>query len=137
MPRLCWCAPRYHQTKLANCVFTYALDEKLRAKGSKVKALVAHPGLSATNLQVTTSNTGGMGGMFTNLLMKASMSPEDGAIGLLMACCSEGVQSGDFYGPPGLTGMAVKLTPEPILTDPTAKKILWEESEKAVGEFVI
>ena len=34
---------RYHQTKLANLVFTYALQQKLEAKGSKVKAIVAHP----------------------------------------------------------------------------------------------
>mmetsp|Transcript_44426 Transcript_44426/g.112413 ORF Transcript_44426/g.112413 Transcript_44426/m.112413 type:complete len:215 (+) Transcript_44426:100-744(+) len=128
---------RYHQTKLANCVFTYALDEKLRAKGSKVKALVAHPGLSSTNLQVTTNNTGGMGGMFTKMIMKMSMSAEDGAIGLLMACCNKEVESGDFYGPSSLAGMAIKLKPEAILTDATAKKTLWEESEKAVGPFVI
>ena len=34
---------RYQQTKLANLVFTYALHEKLLAKNSKVKAIVAHP----------------------------------------------------------------------------------------------
>jgi hypothetical protein len=64
-----------------------------------------------------------------------SMSAEDGAVGLLMACCSEGVESGDFYGPPGFAGMAVKLTPEAMLMDAAAKKLLWEESEKAVGTF--
>lgn len=43
---------RYHQSKLANVVFVRALHEKLQAKGSKVKAVSAHPGLAATDLQV-------------------------------------------------------------------------------------
>lgn len=98
-----------------------------------MKALVAHPGLSATNLQVTSAQQGGMGGSFTNMLMSMAMSAEDGTIGLLMAMCAKDAQSGDFYGPKGMSGMAVKLKPEAMLTDPTSKKILWDESVKAVG----
>ena len=36
---------RYQQSKLANCVFTYALKQRLDGKQSKVKALLCHPGL--------------------------------------------------------------------------------------------
>ena len=42
---------RYHQTKLANAVFTVAMDERLRKANSKVKSLCAAPGLASTNLQ--------------------------------------------------------------------------------------
>ena len=45
---------RYQQTKLANLVFTYALRDKLAAKGSKVKALCAHPGVAPTSLMLNT-----------------------------------------------------------------------------------
>ena len=51
---------RYHQTKLANAVMTVELAARLRAAGSKVKAVVAAPGLAATNLQVTTAQDDGM-----------------------------------------------------------------------------
>ena len=44
------CFVRYFHTKLANAVFTKALHSKLQAKGSKIKALCADPGMSATSL---------------------------------------------------------------------------------------
>ena len=46
------CSVSREQSKLANAVFTVALHEKLQAAGSRVKVLVAAPGLAATNLQV-------------------------------------------------------------------------------------
>src|SRR5215216_1528127 len=41
----------YGQSKLANLLFTLELDRRLRARGSTVKSLAAHPGYAATNLQ--------------------------------------------------------------------------------------
>jgi NAD(P)-dependent dehydrogenase (short-subunit alcohol dehydrogenase family) len=41
----------YGQSKLANLLFTKELQRRLDAAGSNVKALAAHPGYSATNLQ--------------------------------------------------------------------------------------
>ena len=41
----------YAQSKLANLLFTLELERRLRAAGSAVRALAAHPGYSATNLQ--------------------------------------------------------------------------------------
>ena len=50
----------YGQTKLANIVFTKALDSRLRKKKiTNVKALVAHPGFAATELQTTHAKSGG------------------------------------------------------------------------------
>merc|ERR1719201_1742155 len=49
---------RYHQTKLANMVFTLALADKLEAAGSKVKSVVGHPGYAATNLQASSTGVG-------------------------------------------------------------------------------
>jgi NAD(P)-dependent dehydrogenase (short-subunit alcohol dehydrogenase family) len=133
---------RYHHTKLANCVFTYALYDKLQAKGSKVKVLLAHPGLAATNLQATTHGTGGMPTLFGPIYYFMAQSQEDGAAPVIkcFAGKSDEVQSGHFYGPVlqgGLYGPPVKIEPENICTDAAAKEMLWKESEAAVGTFVL
>ncbi|MFI6340599.1 oxidoreductase [Streptomyces sp. NPDC050535] len=41
----------YSQSKLANLLFTLELQSRLAAEGSSVRALAAHPGWAATNLQ--------------------------------------------------------------------------------------
>jgi len=128
---------RYHQTKLANAVFTLALDERLRAKNSKVKALCAAPGLAATNLQVTTNQADGFNDTW---MMRFAQSGEDGTMPLLKCCVGEGVQSGEFYEPDGMAAMKgkpAKIDLEPICTKPESRNILWQESEKACGAFNI
>ena len=127
---------RYHQTKLANCAFTYALQQRFEAAGiSNVKALLAHPGLAATNLQVTTADTGGMslGGGF----MSQAQSAEDGALGILRACADPEAASGNFYGPARWTGFPDLLPPEDLLQDPENLRINWQGCEAAVGAFHI
>lgn len=53
-PYLAW--PAYGQSKLANLLFTKDLQRRLTEAGSAVKAISAHPGYSATNLQGQTGN---------------------------------------------------------------------------------
>ena len=127
---------RYHQTKLANCAFTYELKARCEAAGlANVKALVAHPGLAATELQVTTAKTGGMDA--DSAFMQSAQTPEDGALGILRCCADPTAQSGDFYGPNGWTGFPEKLTPEDLLLDPENRRVNWEGCEAAVGAFEI
>ncbi len=127
---------RYHQSKLANCTFTFGLKARIEAAGiDNVKVLIAHPGLAATNLQVTTADAGGMqlGGGF----MARAQSAEDGALGILRACADPLAESGDFFGPEGWTGFPGKLTPEPELSDAENVRICWQGCEAAVGPFVV
>lgn len=125
---------RYHQSKLANCTFTYGLQKRLDAKGiTNVKALLAHPGLAITGLATTTAATGGMD--LGHGIMTQAQSAEDGALGILRACADPHVAGGDFFGPPGWTGFPEKLPPEELLTDPENVRIAWEGCEAAVGEF--
>lgn len=131
---------RYGQTKLANAAFTACLHEKLQAKGSKVSALVAHPGLAETDLQSTTVRDGGMGEWFTKQLMKMGQSREDGALGILTCIAHPDAQSGQFFGP-GMGGMFTALkgpaTGHPLETsydNPKTREILWANSCAAIGE---
>mmetsp|Transcript_26319 Transcript_26319/g.41174 ORF Transcript_26319/g.41174 Transcript_26319/m.41174 type:complete len:218 (+) Transcript_26319:730-1383(+) len=130
---------RYAQTKLANCLFTYALKEKLQAKESKVKVLVAHPGASATNLTTTTAADGGVSQWLLDCWLSfMAQTGEDGACPLLECIANPQAQAGDFYGPQGGSkGQAVKITPEAFCYDPESMKSLWELSEQATGEFKV
>ncbi len=133
---------RYNQSKLANCAFTAALHQRLTAKGSRVKALVAHPGLANTHLQQTSVKEGGMGRFFTGLFMRLSQSTEDGAMGLISCMCHPDARSGQFWGPgmhlTALKGAVAPAELEPFYDNPETRELLWRKSNEAVGiDFVI
>lgn len=128
---------RYNQSKLANAAFTAALHHKLTDAGSSIKALVAHPGLANTHLQQTSVAEGGMVGFFTNMFMRFSQSPEDGAMGLLSCMCLPDAKSGEFYGPGSgsnaFRGKAEPFALEPFYDNAPTRDLLWRKSEEAIG----
>lgn len=127
---------RYHQTKLANCTFTYGLIQLLQEKGiTNIKVLLAHPGLALTNLQKTCAASGGMD--MNSKFMQMAQSAEDGTLGILRASLDKDAQSGDFFGPKEWSGFAEKLTPEELLRDVQNIGVTWEGCEAAVGGFTI
>ncbi|NQV49399.1 MAG: SDR family NAD(P)-dependent oxidoreductase [Candidatus Marinimicrobia bacterium] len=133
---------RYQQTKLANAAFTASLHEKLHANNSKIKALVAHPGLATTNLQQTTVGDGGMGSWFTGLFMKSGQSQEDGAIGIIKCMADPDAKSGDFIGPGAgrmaMKGPVVTFALEDFYNNIETRELLWSKSCEAIAEdFVI
>ncbi|MBN4059582.1 SDR family NAD(P)-dependent oxidoreductase [Acidimicrobium ferrooxidans] len=128
---------RYNQSKLANAAFSAALHHRLQSNGSSVKALVAHPGFSNTHLQQNSVKEGGMGSLFTGVMMRFSQSPEDGAMGILSGICLPDVKSGQFYGP-GSGAMAMRGKAEPFALETyydndQTRDLLWQKSEEAVG----
>lgn len=133
---------RYNQTKLANAAFTAALHERIQTSGSKVKALVAHPGLARTELQETSVKKGGMGRWFTNIFMKMSQSAEDGAMGLIACMCHSDAKSGQFWGPGAgmmaARGPAIPFELEDFYDNEQTRTLLWDLSCKAIDrEFEI
>ena len=133
---------RYNQTKLANCAFTAALHNKLQKRGSKVRALVTHPGLANTNLQASTAKDGGMGQWFTGKFMRMSQSMEDGAMGILSCMCLTDAKSGQFYGPGSssfaMKGEAKAFSLESFYDNDATRELLWKKSCEAIGkDFVI
>lgn len=126
---------RYFQTKLANSVFTQGLTQKLGAKGSKVRAVCAHPGGSDTKLGDHMEL-----GFFMNMMMKIMgplmiQSAEDGAMGLLTGMMASDAKPGVLYGPKnnGTKGKAVPVALESYETDPAGIDMLWRTSEAATG----
>ena len=123
---------RYHQTKLANFVYTYVLKDLLDEKKiSNILSITAHPGLAATNLQVTSAKTGGMD--LNAPFMSHAQSAEDGALGIIRACIDPTAKSGDFFGPKEWSGFAEKLTPEKDLLTDANKSVLLDGTKLAVG----
>ena len=129
---------RYSQTKLANAAFTAALHEKLGKSGSKVKALVAHPGFANTELQVTTNRAGGMAGWTSWIAKFSSQSAEDGTLGILSCAVLPEARSGEFWGP-GSGMMATKGEAKPFplekqYDNQETRDLIWSKSCEAIGK---
>jgi NAD(P)-dependent dehydrogenase (short-subunit alcohol dehydrogenase family) len=125
----------YAQSKFANVLFGLELDRRLRAAGSPVRSLLAHPGYAATNLQ-TTGPTGlaKIAGRIGNRLF--AQSPEAGALPQLLAATSQAAESGRFYGPARFAesrGHPTVVQPVPSAQDPDTARRLWELSEQLTG----
>jgi len=129
---------RYSQTKLANAAFTACLHEKLQAKNSNIKALIAHPGLAVTNLQSTTVRDGGMGSYMTGKMMGGGQTMEDGAIGIIKCIADTDAMSGEFYGPGSgkmaMKGNVIKFGLEEFYNNKETKDLLWNKSSEAIEE---
>lgn len=127
---------RYQQSKLANLLLSYALDDRIpqEFKG-KIKFLTAHPGPTDSGLQSKTINTGGnrlLDKYIIRRTLKQAHSVEDGTCGIAICACSPEVNSTDFYGPAGSgkAGEAVLLEPE---RDKASEELLWDLSLKATN----
>ena len=130
-------APRkaYQQSKLANAIFGIELDRRLRAAGSPILSVLAHPGYSATNLQ-STGPTGlaAFGMRIGNALF--AQSPERGALPQLFAATAPTVRGGQYYGPDGfqeLRGDPTEVRAIPAAHDRETGRRLWTVSEELTG----
>ncbi len=125
----------YGQSKLANLLFALELDRRLRAAGSPVQSLAAHPGYAATNLQSAAAP------VFDRLFMKLSnaviaQSADMGALPTLYAATKPDVEGGTFVGPDGLgeqRGHPQPVQPSGAARDETVAARLWEVSEELTG----
>ncbi|MGR3591561.1 MAG: SDR family oxidoreductase [Limimaricola soesokkakensis] len=128
--------PVYSQSKLAQMMFAYELQDRARAAGRKVEVYVCHPGASATSL---ISTSGGRLTRFTWWLMTKTpfvQSAEKGAYPEVMCATEEGLEQRALYGPTGRmqTGGPVgRGTLEPHAHDKPVMVKLWERSEKDTG----
>ena len=124
----------YARSKLANLLFTLELQRRLTASGSPVRALAAHPGWAATELQGRTGN------WFTDRAMRlgnvlVAQSAEQGALPTLAAAVRD-LPGGSYLGPSGLgewRGAPTLVGRTPAASDPDLARRLWVASAGLTG----
>ena len=92
----------YGQAKLANFHFGLGLQREFERAGARTASLIAHPGLSNTDLQaVSVQETGGGRSQrfFEVLAQRTGMSAATGALSQLRAAADPRAKGGEFYGP--------------------------------------
>ncbi len=124
----------YGQSKLANYHFGIGLQRHFEAASVAAASLIAHPGLSDTDLQATSvSETDGgfWQRVFHGLAGSTGMTPAAGALPQLRAATDPDAKGGEFYAPRFVNnGAPVR---RPILRRvglARAIETLWEVSER-------
>ena len=126
----------YSQSKLAQMMFAYELQDRLAAAQKDVKVYVCHPGSSRTSLIQTSGN------LTTRVMFRLmSLSPmvqsaEKGSYPEVMCATEAGLDQRALYGPTGRNewvGPVSKGTLEPFAYEKPVMERLWEVSEKATG----
>ena len=132
----------YAQSKLANLLFTYELDRRLRAAGTGVTALACHPGVVYTDLFATRSR----GEQF---LLSPAMrvinfwavqNARMGALPTLRAAADPYAQGGEYFGPRGYGMRRRFYTGYPAVVESSARSRdeadqarLWQVSGQLTG----
>ncbi len=127
----------YGQAKLANFHFGLGLAGELEKAGAGTASLIAHPGLSNTDLQAVSVRQSGGGAsqrFFHMLARRTGMTAADGALSQLRAATDPAAKNGEFYGPLYVSsGPPVR---KPILRKMDMDKAiaaLWRVSERETG----
>jgi NAD(P)-dependent dehydrogenase (short-subunit alcohol dehydrogenase family) len=129
----------YGQSKLANLLFTYELERRLRSANKHTIALAAHPGYSATELAYKGPDA--EGSRFMHAMMRFgsmfAQSQERGALPQLRALTDPEAQGGEYYGPKGFLegrGDAGRVDSNAASKDVTVARALWAQSVALTGE---
>jgi NAD(P)-dependent dehydrogenase (short-subunit alcohol dehydrogenase family) len=124
----------YQQSKLANLLFTLELERRLSVAGSSIRALAAHPGYAATNLQFRSESRLGDRLMAIGNRLFAQ-TDEAGARPILFAA-SQDLPGASYVGPDGLgerRGYPTLVGRTAAASDLEMAKRLWTLSEQLTG----
>lgn len=130
----------YGQSKLANYHFGLGLQRALERSGAAATSLLAHPGLTNTDLQARSvaENEGDrLGRFFHGLAERTGMDAAQGALSQLRAATDPGARGGELYGP-------LWVNNGPPVRKPILRRIgledaidrLWTVSERETGERI-
>lgn len=124
----------YAQSKLANLLFTLELQRRLTEAGSPVRALAAHPGWAATNLQSHTANPVVRASMVVGNKFLAQ-DDKAGALPTLYAATQD-LPGASYVGPSGLgemRGAPTLVGRSTAASDAVVARRLWTVSEELTG----
>jgi NAD(P)-dependent dehydrogenase (short-subunit alcohol dehydrogenase family) len=130
----------YQQSKLADLLFAFELERRLRTAHSPIMSVAAHPGVANTNLfqsgdysrfeSVARCWVGHAIGLFLN-------NDAEGALPTLYAATAKDVEDGAYYGPQGFKEMRGEevgpATIAPQALDKAAAARLWHVCEGLTG----
>ncbi|GEP08228.1 oxidoreductase [Methylobacterium gnaphalii] len=123
----------YRQSKLAMLMFGLELDRRLRASGSEIRAVAAHPGITRTAIVRFGGAAGPMQRLMGELVMiLLGQSAARGALPLLYAATAPEAAGGSYHGPAGRGEMRGAPAPSVIAAharDEADARRLWAESE--------
>ena len=124
---------RYYMSKLANLLFMYELDRRLKARGSGTIAVGVHPGLSNTDLMRHMSRSSRILLLPLTFLLS---SPAEGAWSTLLGATAPGVEGGQYFGPGKRfewVEPAKQVDSSERSKDPTLAKSRWDLSVELTG----
>ncbi|WP_329012431.1 oxidoreductase [Streptomyces sp. NBC_01601] len=124
----------YAQSKLANLLFTLELQRRLAEAGSPVRALAAHPGYAATNLQSHAASP--LARLFMGVGNKVFAQDDKGGALPTLYAATEDLPGASYVGPGGLgemRGAPALVGRSAAASDPVAARRLWTLSEELTG----
>ena len=127
----------YSQSKLAQMMFAYELQDKLSAAGKTgVQVLVCHPGSSRTSLISTSGNLMTRIMFWVMTKLPITQSAEKGSWPEVMCATEEGLEQRALYGPTGCAEFVGPVGKGSLLAhayDKAVMEKLWALSEKQTG----
>lgn len=126
-------AAAYRQSKLANLLFTYALQRRLAPLGTTI-SVAAHPGIA--NTELARHAPAALRVLAPIIGPFVSQDAVSGALPSLRAATDPAVLGGQYYGPDGrgeLRGNPHVVASSPQSYDETIQQRLWTVSEDLTG----
>lgn len=127
----------YGVSKLATTIYGLELDRRLRSAGSRIVSVLAHPGMSRTNLTPRAwEDRGRLGRILASAGLLVTQPVERGALPQLHAATAPAVRGGQFFGPAGfreLRGPVTEVPPSAEAADPAVGRRLWSAAEHLTG----
>jgi NAD(P)-dependent dehydrogenase (short-subunit alcohol dehydrogenase family) len=130
----------YQQSKLADLMFAFELDRRLRAAHSRVLSVAAHPGVANTNLFQVGDHSAAektIRNLVGHVIGIVLNTDSEGALPTLYAATATNVEDGGYYGPQGFQEMRGEEVDRAKVAsqakDTAAAARLWQVCEDLTG----